>query len=31
MGMFDTEIDNDLKAVTDTIRAYYEMEEKTDV
>ena len=27
MGMFDTEIDNDLKAVTDTIHAYYEMEE----
>lgn len=31
MGMFDTEIDNDLKAVTDTIHAYYDMEEKTDV
>lgn len=28
MGMFDTEIENDLKAVTDTIRAYYDMEEK---
>ncbi len=31
MGMFDMEIENDLKAVTDTIRAYYEMEDKKDV